>query len=345
MSGIKHFLNSVFMAMLATRHAEPWLAHWKQLPAEANLSRIVQQLEGMLTTTETEVEIKGHPKSNAIRRDAAAVTLAHLRKGNREAALESAHRCATCDMRDGEAFEIYVGLLLLFNKNAIESLRSAVKGRVVVHVSCLPRVGRAMESCKSFVACTSDGSFAQIIVIANEQPWFDFSADSMVLTVPGADSYEALPRKVVAAFAFLALCGTVEFALKVDDDHRLASAASLQLAATGMKSSRATQSGVLLDFPALGSSPRVWHFGKTTDQARGARPYTLPGTTRFLCGGNGYMLNGKALLLMFWSYVYFPDYLDANLYEDVTVSDLLERQGGRLVHFDMNSVLTTVGGY
>jgi hypothetical protein len=89
----------------------------------------------------------------------------------------------------------------------------------------------------------------------------------------------------------------------------------------------------------------VWHFGKCADPVLNPRPFTLPGTTRWINGAGGYFLNKAALRLLLWSHIYFPDYIRIGLYEDVTISDLLERQGARLVPADMSSILGTVGQY
>jgi hypothetical protein len=95
----------------------------------------------------------------------------------------------------------------------------------------------------------------------------------------------------------------------------------------------------------LGNHLRVWHFGKCADPALNPRPFTLPGTTRWINGASGYLLNAAALRLLSWSHVYFPEYIRIGLYEDMTVSDLLERQGARLVAADMSRILTAVDQY
>jgi hypothetical protein len=112
-----------------------------------------------------------------------------------------------------------------------------------------------------------------------------------------------------------------------------------------VQSSVPVQMGRRTNIGVLGHHVRVWHFGKTTDPALSDLPFSLPGTTRWLNGANGYFLNQQALRLLYWSHVYFSEYIRIGLYEDITISDLLERQGGRLEVADMKRVLTTVDNY
>ena len=174
---------------------------------------------------------------------------------------------------------------------------------------------------------------------------FRFDPATGILTVPAPDSYEHLTAKVVAAMFFFALCGHVEAVLKVDDDHRLKDLGELLRAFDHLRGSRPVQMGDRTNIGVLGNHVRVWHFGKSSEAALNTRPYTLPGATRWMTGASGYFVNRLALRLLFWSCIYFPEYIRIGLYEDMTVSDLIERQGGRLVRTDMSRILDAVNHY
>jgi len=209
----------------------------------------------------------------------------------------------------------------------------------------MPRVGRAFASRVSFAAAEGP-DLSQIVVVGNDDAHrFSFDAGAGVLTVPASDHYEHLPSKVVATMAFLALAGGIDGVLKVDDDHRLHSEREMMRAFRWLRRDRALQIGTLMRIGILGLHPRAWHFGKTSDAVLNATPYTLPATTRWANGANGYFVNGAALRLMLWSYVYFPEYIRIGLYEDMTVSDLIERQGGLIGGMRMERAITAVDSY
>ena len=142
-----------------------------------------------------------------------------------------------------------------------------------------------------------------------------------------------------------ALTGGIEAVLKVDDDHRLGQLGELQPAFRRVQSSSPVQMGHRTNIGVLGQHVRVWHFGKCADPALHTLPFSLPGTTRWVNGASGYFLNRRALRLLLWSHVYFPEYIRIGLYEDMTISDLIERQGGRLKVTDMKRLLATVDHY
>jgi hypothetical protein len=260
-------------------------------------------------------------------------------------ALHLAHRMASMDMRDPHTFGFYLGLMRLVNATVLTQLRAALGRHVVMHLSCAPRLGRAQESCRSFAAAEAEGVSQIIIIGAEGARCFEYDAATRVLTVPVSDSYEHLPAKVVAAMVCLALVGHVEAVLKVDDDHRLHQLAELLRMFRRVQSKLPVQMGRRTNIGVLGHHVRVWHFGKTADPALNDLPFSLPGTTRWLNGASGYFLNQQALRLLCWSHVYFSEYIRIGLYEDITISDLLERQGGRLEIADMKRVLTTVDSY
>jgi hypothetical protein len=334
-------------ALRATRHTTPArLPHWRAplhaAPSQADLQAL---LERIIRAGSSKPPVKGHPDVNAIKREFGQQVQRDLASGDVSRALHCAHRMAAMDMRDPHTFRFYLGLMNLANAAALTQLRAALSRHVVLHLSCAPRVARAQESCRSFAAAEAQGVSQVIVVGAQSARCFEYDAAARVLTVPAADSYEHLPAKVVAAMVCFALVGHIEAVLKVDDDHRLNQLAELMRGLRRVQSSVPVQMGRRTNIGVLGHHVRVWHFGKTTDPALSDLPFSLPGTTRWLNGANGYFLNQQALRLLYWSHVYFSEYIRIGLYEDITISDLLERQGGRLEVADMKRVLTTVDNY
>ncbi|MEO7337113.1 MAG: hypothetical protein ABIV63_11080, partial [Caldimonas sp.] len=130
-----------------------------------------------------------------------------------------------------------------------------------------------------------------------------------------------------------------------DDDHRLMGPSGLQKAFSRLKTERPVQMGKRSNSNVVGLHSRVWHFGKCANPRLNDRAYELLAPARWMDGSSGYFLNRQALRLMLWSFVYFRSYVHTGLYEDLIVSDLVERQGGRLIDHHMDSFLSTVAAY
>lgn len=338
---------SALGALRATKHITPArVPHWwvplHGTPARAELQALLERISRADNPVRP---VKGHPDVSAIKRELAQQVQRDLASGDAERALHCAHRMAAMDMRDAHTYRFYLGLVKLVNAATFAQLRTALTPHVVMHLSCAARIARAQESCESFVSAEAQG-VSQIIVVGCEGARrFEYDAARRVLTVPACDSYEHLPAKVVAAMGCFALTGHVEAVLKVDDDHRLQRLDALQRVFRRVQSGKPVQMGRRTNIGVLGHHVRVWHFGKTADPALSDLPFSLPGTTRWLNGASGYFLNQQALRLLWWSHVYFSEYIRIGLYEDITISDLLERQGGYLASADMKRVLSTVDSY
>ena len=334
-------------ALRATKHITPArLPHWwLPLDEAPTLSEVQTLLDEITRATSARPPLKGQPDVAAIKREFSQQVARDLAQGGPQQALPAAHRMAAMDMKDAHTFRLYLGLLRLANAPVLTQLRTALTGQVVMHLSCVPRIARAQESCKSFEPAEGRG-VSQIIVVGSDTArCYGYDAATRVLTVPAADTYEQLPAKVTAAMVCFALLGTIQAVLKVDDDHRLNQVDELSRALRRVQASVPVQMGRRTNIGVLGQHVRVWHFGKTADTALNDLPFSLPGTTRWLNGASGYFLNQQALRLLLWSHVYFSEYIRIGLYEDMTLSDLLERQGARLKITDMKRVLSTVDHY
>lgn len=335
-------------ALRHTRHVVPALPHF-QLPVrgESQMALVHRGLSTIKARPGLPLSefTKGHPDTETLKHGMADEVESALQKGRPLEALSSAWHLAASDMTDGTAFEVHLELCRIVHADAIEAARQALGAQVVMHVSCLDRLDRALSSVRSFAAAESAGVSQLVVVGSSNADRFRFDLAQRTLIVPTRDDYESLPSKVMAAFFFLGLVGGIDGLLKVDDDHRLHDPSELRRAFDRLKHAKPLQIGVLTRVRELGRHPRAWHFGKCAQPDVNKALFTLPGTTRWANGSNGYLLNGKALALLLWSRVYFPDYIRLGLYEDMVVSDLIERQGGRLGVTDTSRFLYDVAQY
>ncbi len=337
-------------ALRATKHTTPaQLSHWSVPPPATGIEEARAALQRLIDADCRAPARKGEPNTAALKRDMALDLEARLRSsaGCIDArTLEAAHRLASLDMSDRAAFASYVGIVTHANAGVLQRLRAALTAHVVMHLSCAARIERANASCDSFAVAQAQGVSQVIVVGSADTHVFEFDAERGVLTVPAPDTYEHLPAKVIGAMFLFALCGNVAAVLKVDDDHRLRDVRQLVRGfARAARQRYPVQMGKRNNIGVLGNHLRVWHFGKCADPTLNPRPFTLPGTTRWINGASGYFVNQAALRLLFWSHIYFPDYIRIGLYEDMTVSDLLERQGARLLSADMSRALAATGQY
>lgn len=140
-----------------------------------------------------------------------------------------------------------------------------------------------------------------------------------VVAVAAADTYEALPHKVLAAIdAIVRRHGSVAI-FKLDDDcdigARFSPAAFAQLA-TGVD-----YAGVPVGDP---THDRCWHIGKTADAA------LLPYGKRFhgpWARGGAYLLGTRAVDLIHREWALFPGEFATELYEDKMLGDFLRGAG------------------
>ena len=343
--GLKAAFRSVLDRSQATAHKEPWMPHWHRAPnfslGSGDFAEHLSRIEKRSVSADRS---KGEPDRRAATIVLAGEVAAALARGDATTALSTAHRLAASDMLNDETFGLYVDLVAHLSADAFAAARPRLRRNTVLHLSCQPRVERAERSCVSFALALGD-AVGQIIVVGDPTSvLYRYDSERNVLSVPAADSYEHLPAKMVAALSFLCWCG-VEAVLKVDDDHRLKDAGALARSFRSVASSRPVQAGIVDELDALGTFNRTWHYGKCSDPTLNARPHSHPMTTRWVNGARGYFMNRLALRSMMWSGVYFAGHIDASLYEDMAISDLVERQGGRLEPMPMDRILGTVDGY
>ena len=343
---LRHWGTVLGACVYSTKHYTPWLEHWRFDPDDQPTAEwILSEVQRIRAETSYRSKGKGHPDTEAIRKRFANEIARALQASSENSALAAARCLASMDMRDPATFRLFSAMLQQASRPALLWGRTHLQPKVILHITCKPRIDRAAASALSFTALEQDGVSQLLVVGSGRVDSFQIDESLGILSVPAPDTYEHLPAKVVAAMSFLGLCPQVEVVLKVDDDHRLKSGRALSRLMSRAKGVRPVQWGELLDSGALGLQARTWHFGKTQDPQLSGRPHSFASPSRWANGAAGYVLNRQALRLMFWSYVYFEDQIRTGLYEDAVISDLIERQGGRLVGASMAGALSTVEDY
>ncbi|HET6521978.1 MAG TPA: glycosyltransferase family 2 protein, partial [Geminicoccaceae bacterium] len=142
-----------------------------------------------------------------------------------------------------------------------------------------------------------------------------------LLTVPGADSYEALPNKIARAWEYLALASNCRGVLKIDEDVYVEDFRRFAQMVAALGRGAADHVGRCLEF-----SDPVYHFGKCGDDGVAGEP-ALHGRVRYCDGGRGYYLSRRALRRFAEIVVHFPRYLATARYEDVMVAEVLRAAG------------------
>ena len=266
----------------------------------------------------------------------------------RDAALLAVTRwMASTDARDADAFHAYGLAFCLVHQPLLDYLQTRLTSHVVMHMTCRPRIGRAVQSSASF-ATLEAGGVSQIHVVGGDPASALFRWDEALgaLSVPVADSYDHLAGKVAAAYFLLALLPQVKAVLKVDDDHRAGDTVSLaRLLSQATRCRAPTQWGHQYHSPYPAGHNRIWHLGKCGDTAINDAPYTYMGALSWCTGEHGYVLNRAALQRFVWAHVYFDGLVRTALYEDAFVTDTLLRLGGRTRPAPMRSLLKAVDAY
>jgi hypothetical protein len=210
--------------------------HWRAVDSVEHdiLRGVLTALDEIAARDCSPPRLKGFPNVNLAKRDLVVRLRPMLPSGAgadqpvvSKEALALARTLASTDLTDSGGFVVYVGLLAIASAPALAQAAAQLSSNVVMHVSCVPRLSRAIQSMESFANMESEGVSQLIVVGVEEQTGFAYDAESRTLFVPAPDTYEHLPAKVVLGCAFLALCGSPECVLKVDDDHRLKNPAEL----------------------------------------------------------------------------------------------------------------------
>ena len=293
---------------------------------------------------------KGMPDMAGIRGHLATALLDHLDgmpSGNVSAtALSLGWHLAALDPADTGAFDIYLGAYALRHAEPLLALRDYLTRKVVLHVSCAPRVDRARESWASFSKMT-DADVSHVIVIGGGAactPAFDRSTG--ILIVPEGDEYEQLPAKVIGALSILAMTGKADCVLKVDDDHRLHDIPALRGFLERLsRDDGLALSGTIYRMGQFGMHSRAWHFGKSKDSNINETPYTGLSPLSWVTGEDGYGVTCAGLTMALGSRVHQKAYIDSAVYEDLALSNLVLSHGGTLRSHPMGTYLVKTAAY
>lgn len=269
--------------------------------------------------------------------DASAVTI-----GSEE--LQAAARVASMEPANLQAFLLFLAAFWLHHQSLIESLRRSAGKRVIIHMSCAPRIARADLSIASFAAQPlPDTRHLKLIGNGNRST---FDPDTGLLSVAAADSYECLPQKMFQGLAFVAMACDPDCILKLDDDHRLKSAAALErLFDFAASSEEPMQMGLVNHTLMPSGHHRAWHFGKCADPGLNDRILAVPAPLHWAAGSAGYILNRPALWRVLWASLYYDRWLDGILYEDLALAETSAKTGIRVVNAPLGQAVGAVSEY
>lgn len=258
--------------------------------------------------------------------------------------IETSRRLANFVVDDGDAFLLHSFAVRHVHQHTLMEMRSSLAARVVLHMTCISRIERARESIGSFQP-VGEGVSHVLVVGTGRESTFQYDATRKLLAVPVADSYERLPQKMVLAMSFFAELSTVTSVLKVDDDHRLARTESLHPGFRAAENSAKGQLGNINRARHFGDHSRAWHIGKCQDKDLGSRPYAGLGVLRWCDGASGYFVNVRGLRAAHWANLYFREFVDSALYEDMLMGEVMSRFGGGMGRYAMSDVLKAVEKY
>ncbi|HEY6645359.1 hypothetical protein [Povalibacter sp.] len=289
---------------------------------------------------------KGSPSRAAIRGSDLALLDAACREGSVTISIDelrAAARVASMEPANLQAFRLFLAAFWLHHEPLLESLRQASGKRVIVHMSCAPRLDRADRSIASFASHPLPNT-SHLKLIGNGSRTFD--ATTGLLSVAAADSYESLPQKMFQGLALVVMACDPDCVLKLDDDHRLKNAAELvRLFDFAASSREPMQLGLVNRAPIPSGHHRAWHFGKCANPDLNERILAVPAPLYWAAGSAGYMLNRPALWRVLWASLYYDQWLDGILYEDLALAETAGKTGIRLVNAPLDLAIGAVSDY
>ncbi|HMN45739.1 MAG TPA: hypothetical protein PKE27_14270 [Povalibacter sp.] len=258
--------------------------------------------------------------------------------------LQAAARVASLDPANVRAFQLYLAACWLHHEPLLASLRQVLSERIVIHMSCAPRLARANLSIASF-ASQRLPRVSHLKLIGNGDH-STFDAANGLLAVAAADSYESLPQKMFQGLALLVMACDPQCILKLDDDHRLRSAAALTpLFDFAAASREPMQMGQINRVLIPSAHHRAWHFGKCVDPDLNERILAAPTPLQWAAGSAGYLLNRPALWRILWASLYYDRWLNEILYEDLALAEVAAKTGIRIVNAPLARAIGAVSEY
>jgi FkbM family methyltransferase len=193
--------------------------------------------------------------------------------GEKLGALELFKRAVQICPEWATAWELYAHAFRTHNSAVLRLFDESFERTelLVVHLSCKPRIAKALSSAISFA--DPKGRIKNLIVVGAESTDTKFAFDPVrwVLTVPASDSYEHLPLKVYHMFCFLGLSSLGCPILKVDDDVHCQSLGKLFDDLAYPITGSDYGGSIFLRHSRLDDN-HFWHFGKCSDSDTNYRP-------------------------------------------------------------------------
>jgi hypothetical protein len=299
----------------------------------------------LLQAIEDPAPRKGSPSKVRIRAPDLETLAQALRSnasiGPRE--LRASERIASIDPAELSAFKLYLAIFWLANEPVIRSMRSIPREHIVLHMSCVSRLARAERSIESFPAGAAHTTHLKLVGTGTACTYDPATA---LLSVAAEDSYECLPQKVFQGLALLTLAHNPTTVVKLDDDHRLIDASELdKLLRFAAASSDALQLGEVNRTPSPSAHHRGWHFGKCAQGDLNERILEMPAPPKWTAGSSGYILNRAALWRILWASLYYRQWLEAVLYEDIALAEVANKTGIRIVNVRMTPAIGAISDY
>lgn len=312
------------------------ISSWQEAPQVEAIAR--SSLKTLQATVAAPLP-KGAPDLLSAKKEIAGELLAFLdMKALTTSALAHARRIAAIDPSDPHTRRVALAFFWLCNQDIINYFRQLSSAYLALHMTCQPRLERALQSEASFGSIPAP-KLCHVKLIGNSHS-FRINKGDGVLEVPAPDSYEHLPSKVMDAYAILAFSDNVRATMKMDDDHRLKDADSLlQFFRLASESKGAVQFGHVYscDYPSKHS--HGWHFGKTKNPQFDGIPFNYPSPVQWCTGEYGYILNHAAMLRMLWAWLYFQRWTENVLYEDICLGEISDKLGVRKKNVQLDSSL------
>jgi hypothetical protein len=235
-------------------------------------------------------------------------------------------------------FDFLASLLELLQPEAVQGLRQDLaKECVILHISCCERLGQARRAAGT--VASAGERCGSIVVVGADRPRgqeeipLGFSYAEGVLSLPVADSYEALATKVFYATLLIHLVGSPDWVVKLDDDIGVADPDAFHGYLSALAGCGASYGGRPVSLSQHWQQLHGWHIGKCQDPLLHGRGYQYPLPATYAAGGHGYVLGRdgiEACAYMFMAMKAFFG-MDCVELEDVFVGHAMAASGIDLV--------------
>ncbi|WBU62375.1 glycosyltransferase family 2 protein [Paracoccus albus] len=250
-----------------------------------------------------------------------------------------------------DAFRDFLAALLRSEfHDACATLERDCRDRIVVlHVTCAPRMGKAMKSVQSF---GQDDRFFHVVAVGQsglqteQHTPLHLSYEDGVLTIPVPDSYEALHRKVFYAFTLIDLITSPRMILKLDDNLLLNNRDDLLRVLDRIETEDIAYAGRQVGDRFHEKQWHGWHIGKCANGDIERRGYQFPLPTKYAAGGYGYVLNRRGMSACTYMYLAMKSFFDMNSIglEDAFVGHAADAAGLSLHDVSSDEVILAFPG-